>query len=177
VAKDNKQTYDKYLRQIFEFGKELRHHIFDDNDVGWLPFNVNKPQDMKLNWLCFQRGGGGAAKGPGVMHFCHFCQCRSNDISLLNLLTCGKCIGQGNIRCVHLNPIDDYAIAHAKQGLARLDRCPIASIVGCACTLQTGGCQDYYKLYQQCKLHILKTGRRAGIDDDIDQHEPIDPYE
>jgi hypothetical protein len=29
VAKENKQTYDKYLRQIFEFGKELRQHGFE----------------------------------------------------------------------------------------------------------------------------------------------------
>jgi hypothetical protein len=175
VAKDNTQTYDKYLRHVFEFGKDLRHHGFDDNDEGWLPFNVSEPQDMKSNWLCLQRGG--AAKGPGVLHFCHLCHCRSDDISLPNLLTCGKCIGKGKIRCDHLNLIDDYDIAHAKEELARLDRCPIASIFGCACALQTGGCQDYYKLYQQCKLHIVKTGRQAGIDDDIDQHKLIYPYE
>jgi hypothetical protein len=34
VAKDNKQTYDTCLRQIFEFGKELRRHGFDDNGEG-----------------------------------------------------------------------------------------------------------------------------------------------
>jgi hypothetical protein len=53
----------------------------------------------------------------------------------------------------------------------------IVNIVRRACALQTGGCQDYYKLYQQCKLHIVQTGRQASIDDDIDQHKPIDPYE
>jgi hypothetical protein len=127
VAKDNTQTYDKYLRQIFEFGKELRHHGFDDNSEGWLPFNVSEPQDMKSNWLCLQRGG--AAKGPGVTHLCHLCQCKSDDISLPKFLTYGKCIVKGKIICVHLNLIDDYAIAHAKQELARLDRCPIASIL------------------------------------------------
>jgi hypothetical protein len=175
VAKDNKQTYDKFLRPIFEFGKELRHHGFDDKGEGWLPFNVSEPQDMKSNWLCLQRGG--PAKGPGITHFCHLCQCRSDDISLPNLLTCGKCIVKGKIRCVHLNIIDAYAIAHANEELARLNRCPIASIVRRACALQTGGCQDYYKPYQQCKLHIVKTGRQAGIDDDIDQHKPLEPYE
>jgi hypothetical protein len=127
VAKDNKQTYDKFLRPIFEFGKELRHHGFDDNGEGWLLFYASEPQDTKSDWLCLQRGG--PAKGPGVTHVCHLFQCRSDDISLPNLLTCGKGIVKGKIRCVHLNLIDDYAIAHAKEELARLDRCPIASIV------------------------------------------------
>jgi hypothetical protein len=57
VAKDNKTTYDKFLRPIFEFGKELHHHGFDDNGEGWLPLNVSEPQDMKSNWLYLQRGG------------------------------------------------------------------------------------------------------------------------
>jgi hypothetical protein len=120
---------------------------------------------------------GGAAKGPGVTHFCQLCQCRSNDISLPNLLTCGKCIGKGKIRCVHQKLIDDYAIVYAKQELSSLDQCTIASIVGRTCALQTGSCQDHYKLYQQCKLHLVKTDRQAGINDDIDQHKPIYPYE
>jgi hypothetical protein len=104
---------------------------------------------MNSNWLCLQLGGG-AAKGPGVTHVCQLCQCRSDDVFLPNLLACGKCIvSKGKIGYVHQKLIDDYDIAHAKQELERLDRCPIMSIVGCACVLQTGGCQDYYKLHQQ----------------------------
>jgi hypothetical protein len=45
IAKDNKTTYNKFLRHIFEFGQELR----DDGilELGWKPFRVSEPQDMK----------------------------------------------------------------------------------------------------------------------------------
>jgi hypothetical protein len=55
IAKDNKSTYNKFLQNIFEFGQELR----DDGipELGWKPFRVSKPQDMKRSQLCMNPGG------------------------------------------------------------------------------------------------------------------------
>jgi hypothetical protein len=46
IAQDNKDTYEKYLRAIFEFSEELRRDGFNDNCKGWRQFKVSEPQDM-----------------------------------------------------------------------------------------------------------------------------------
>jgi hypothetical protein len=85
IAKDNKYTYNKFLRHIFEFGQELR----DDGipELGWKPFRVSEPQDMKSSQLCMDRCG--AAKQ--IPYVFHLCQKHSDDISRTNQTVCGKC--------------------------------------------------------------------------------------
>jgi hypothetical protein len=55
ITKDNKSTYNKFLRHISEFGQELR----DDGipELGWKHFRVSEPQDMKSSQLCMNSGG------------------------------------------------------------------------------------------------------------------------
>jgi hypothetical protein len=50
IAKDNKFTYNKFLRHIFEFSQELRD--VEIPELGWKPFCVSEPQDMKSSQLC-----------------------------------------------------------------------------------------------------------------------------
>jgi hypothetical protein len=57
IAKDDKDTYDKYLRDIFKFCDRLHTEGRDQ----WNSFNIADPQDMKSLQLCLTRGG--ASKG------------------------------------------------------------------------------------------------------------------
>jgi hypothetical protein len=43
IAEDDKDTYDRYLRDIFKFCDRLRTEGFDE----WKPFKIDGPQDMK----------------------------------------------------------------------------------------------------------------------------------
>jgi hypothetical protein len=82
IAKYDKDTYDKYLRDIFEFCDRLRTEGLDE----WKPFKITDPQGMKSLQLCLTRGG--AAKWK---HYCcHLCQIHSDDIALCNETT-GAC--------------------------------------------------------------------------------------
>jgi hypothetical protein len=49
IAKDTNSTYNKFLRHIFEFGKELRD--VGILELGWKTFHVSTPQDMKSSQL------------------------------------------------------------------------------------------------------------------------------
>jgi hypothetical protein len=55
LAKDNKETYYKYLRDIFNYVQVLRSEGIPE--LGWLPFDIREPQDMKSFQLCLSRGG------------------------------------------------------------------------------------------------------------------------
>jgi hypothetical protein len=99
---------------------------------------------------------------------------RSDDIFLPNQLPCFKCFCTGNNRCFHLSVLDGSCIIESKQELARLSTCPIAHQISMACF---DG--DYYHLYNERKLHLVKMGRQAGIYDDILAmgEAPINQYE
>jgi hypothetical protein len=83
-VKDNKSTYNKFLRHIFESGQELR--AVGILELGWKPFRVSEPQYIKISQLCMNLGG--AAKK--ILHVCHLCQKHSDDIARLNQTVCGK---------------------------------------------------------------------------------------
>jgi hypothetical protein len=80
LTKDDKATYDKYLREILKCCEEI-----SEKGLGnWKPFKIADPQDMKSLKLSLTRSG--AAKG---MHFlCHLCQLHSDDIALPNQVPC-----------------------------------------------------------------------------------------
>jgi hypothetical protein len=44
LAKDDKATYDKYLRDFFKFSEEISEKGLGD----WKPFKIADPQDMNL---------------------------------------------------------------------------------------------------------------------------------
>jgi hypothetical protein len=54
LAKDNKETYNKYFRDIFNDVQVLRSEGIPE--LGWLPFNIPELQDMKSFQLCLGRG-------------------------------------------------------------------------------------------------------------------------
>jgi hypothetical protein len=55
LAKDDKKTYNKYLRDISEEVDKLRNEGFPECE--WLPFDIAEPKDMKSFQLCLGRGG------------------------------------------------------------------------------------------------------------------------
>jgi hypothetical protein len=57
LAKDNKGTYERYIRPISEFTEKMRTEGLGE----WLPCSIAEPQDMKSLQLYLTRGG--AAKG------------------------------------------------------------------------------------------------------------------
>jgi hypothetical protein len=84
LAKDNKETYNKYLREILNDVQVLRSEGIPE--LGWLPFDIPEPQDMKSFQLCLGRGG--ACKGTN--EFCHSCQLHSESVQLPNQIACQK---------------------------------------------------------------------------------------
>jgi hypothetical protein len=51
IAKDDKDIYEKNLRDIFEFCDRLYTEGLDE----WKPFKIADPQDMKSLHLCLTR--------------------------------------------------------------------------------------------------------------------------
>jgi predicted nucleic acid-binding Zn-ribbon protein len=91
LAKDNKETYNKYLREIFNDVQVLRSEGIPE--LGWLPFDIPEPQDMKSFQLCLGRGG--ACKGTN--YFCHLCQLHSDSVQLPNQIACRKCASASHV--------------------------------------------------------------------------------
>jgi hypothetical protein len=85
LAKDNKDNFNKYLRDIFNDVKVLRSKRIPE--LGWLPFEIPEPQDMKSFQLCL--GWGGAYKGAN--YFFHLCQLHSDIVHLPTQIVCQKC--------------------------------------------------------------------------------------
>jgi hypothetical protein len=56
LAKDSKDTYDHFLKPMFDECEELRTNGLGD----WNPFQIPEPQDMKSRQLTL--GCGGSAK-------------------------------------------------------------------------------------------------------------------
>jgi hypothetical protein len=77
LTKDNKETYNKYLHEIFNDVQVLRSEGIPELD--WLPFEIPEPQDMKYFQLCLGRGG--ACKGTN--YFCQFVSCTAIVYSCL----------------------------------------------------------------------------------------------
>jgi hypothetical protein len=82
LAKDNKETYNKYLREIFNDVQVLRSEGIPE--LSWLTFDIPEPQDMKSFQLCLGRGG--ACKGTNC--FCQLCQLHSDSVQLNELHLC-----------------------------------------------------------------------------------------
>jgi hypothetical protein len=112
LAKDDKATYDKYLRDFLKFCEEISEKGLGD----WKPFKIADPQDMKSLQLCLTRGG-----APKGMHFfCHLCQLHSDDISLTNQVTC--CYGHGPKKdCYHKLVVTVDCIQKAREEHSRLE--------------------------------------------------------
>jgi hypothetical protein len=58
IAKDNKITYDKYFRNIFDFCDKVRKEGIN----GWKLFKISEPQDTKSTQIVLDRVGAGKVK-------------------------------------------------------------------------------------------------------------------
>jgi hypothetical protein len=83
LAKEQSDTYNKYIHPIFEFTETMRTQGLGE----WLPFSVSEPKDMTSLQICLTRGG--AAKGQS--YFCHLCQIHSDGITVKQQLCCSVC--------------------------------------------------------------------------------------
>jgi hypothetical protein len=162
IAKDKKSTYNKFQRHIFEFGQELR----DDGipELGWKPFRVSEPQDMKSSQLCMNHGG--AARQ--IPYFCHLCQKHSDDIARPNQTVCGKCARIYETgSCYHYPMTDSDVIKKSldkKKMLAQTDEAQRLSFV---CEQLYEG--DWDAHYVACNLHLVAFGAKAGVMDVSDE--------
>jgi hypothetical protein len=115
IAKDDKNTYEKYFREIFEFCQKLRTESFN----GWQPFRISEPQDMKSTQIVLNRGGAAKVK----QDFCHLCYCTSTQLALPNQVPCKKCrevVGTIPL-CHHHCVCDGDCIAKAELKLSQLE--------------------------------------------------------
>jgi hypothetical protein len=80
----------------------------------------------------------------------------------ISLLTFYNFLCTGNNRFFHLSVLEGNCIAEAKQELARLAMCPVSQQITRACVYGV-----YYRLFNECKLHLVKMGRHVCIYDDI----------
>jgi hypothetical protein len=115
IAKDDKNTYEKYFREIFEFCQKLRTKSFN----GWQPFRISEPQDMKSTQIVLNRGGASKVK----QDLCQLCYCTSTQLALPNQVPCKKCIEvAGMILLYHYHRVcDGDCIANAELKLSQLE--------------------------------------------------------
>jgi hypothetical protein len=160
IAKDKKSTYNKFLRHIFEFGQELR----DDGipELGWKPFRVSEPQDMKSSQMCMNRGG--AAKQ--IPYCCQLCQKHSDDIDRPNQTICGKCARICETGSCYHYPMTDSDVIK-KMLDKKIGSTDEAQRVSFVCEQLYGG--DWYAFYAACDLHLVAFGAKAGVMDVPDE--------
>jgi hypothetical protein len=162
IVKDNKSTYNKFLRHIFEFGQELR----DDGipELGWKPFRVSEPQYMKSSQLCMNRGG--AAKQ--IPYFGHLCQKHSDDIAHTNQTVGGKCAQICETgSCYNFPTMDSDVIQKILEKKKRLDQTEEAQCVSFVFEQLYGG--DWDAHYAAFYLHVVAFGAKAGVLDVPDE--------
>jgi hypothetical protein len=160
IAKYDKDTYYKYLRDIFKFCDRLRTEGLDE----WNPFEIADQQDMNSFQLCLTRGG--AAKGKH--YFCHLCQIHSDDISLCNENT-GSCAyaltAENGHTCHHIRLVNADCISEAIRELSGLQ--VIAEVQRMTHELQSvkvaRGKTKWAILYEKCKLHLLLQGSATCV--------------
>jgi hypothetical protein len=155
IAKDNKATYNKFLRHNFEFGQELRDVGIPE--LGWKPFRVSEPQDMKSSQLCMNRGG--AAKQ--IPYFCHLCQKHSDYIARPNQIVCGKCAQIFETGSCYYYPMMDADVINKllekKKMLDKTDEAHRLTFV----------CEQLYGA--ACDLQLIAFGANAGVMDVPDE--------
>jgi hypothetical protein len=113
IAKYNKGTYDKYLRDIFAFCDKV--HMKSIN--GWKPFRISEPQDMKSTQIMLDIGGAAKVKE----NFCHLCYCTSTNLALHSQVPCQDCSAAGITVCLHHPVCDSDCIAKAQRKLRTVE--------------------------------------------------------
>jgi hypothetical protein len=103
-ANDNTHTYNKFLHHIFEFGQELWDVSVPK--LGWKPFRVDEPQDMKISQLCMNQ----VSASKHIPHFYHLCQKHSDDIAHPNQMPCGTYSTVCDKVCHHYTMMDNDVI-------------------------------------------------------------------
>jgi hypothetical protein len=174
VAKDNKSTYSKYFNHIFDFCNRLRAEgLFLEDGTKWRPFLIPEPQDMKSHQICLGRGG--AAKGPGVVHFDHLCMCTSDEIALPNQVLCDECKKARHYICLHHKVLDAEEVRRSKEELLGMDQNPLVCQIVRVCkdTVPARVWDDpkqsaWEHLYNEMPLHLVAVGISPGLYDPMD---------
>jgi hypothetical protein len=160
LAKNDKATHEKYLRENFKCCEEISEKGLGD----WKPFKIADPQDMKSLQLCLTRGG--VVKG---MHlFCYLCQLHSYDISLPNQVPCCSCRGP-NKACYHKPVITVDCIQKAREEHSRLKsyaEVQHLAKISRKVKMERGTKKKirWAVLYGKFKLHLVATGQTPYID-------------
>jgi hypothetical protein len=156
LAKDDKQTYNKYLRDIFEEVDKLRNEGVPECE--WLPFDIAEPQDMKSFQLCLGRGG--ACKGTN--YFCHLCQLHSDNVQLPNQLPCTCC----SSACYHHAMHDKLHCDEAAPKLEALNRKEeVVHLLSVVRKIKAKrGKNQWEMLYDKCSIHLVADGAAMTID-------------
>jgi hypothetical protein len=160
--KDNKSTYNKLLRHIFEFGQELRDVGIPE--LGWKPLRVSEPQDMKSSQMCMNCGGA-AKQFPYV---CHMCQKHNDENSHPNQTLCGKyarICDRGS--CYHYPMMDADIIQKLLEKKKRLSKTDKAQRLTFLCEQLYGG--DWDARYAACDSYLVAFGANAGMMDVPDE--------
>jgi hypothetical protein len=158
LSKDNRKTYNDCLRSIFEDFHLLRTEGVPE--LGWMPFEVPDPQDMKSFQLCLNRVG--ACKGTNYL--CDMCQLHSDNVQRPEQLPCENCVMVSPPENCYCHPMHDAEYcSFAQTRLTEMHENPdakhLASI--CRCIKAKWGNTQWEMLYDKCSMpHILDA---AGI--------------
>jgi hypothetical protein len=171
VAKDTKSTYTKYVDHIFDFCNSVRvNGLVGSDGSQWQPFLIPEPQDMKSHKGC--PGWDGAAKSPGVVHFCHLCMCTINKIALTNQVQCKTCNAVPTHICLHHNICGVAEAQRRREELATLEHMHLVTTIIQVCrdTVPIEYWDDPKKspwehLYGSMYLHLVPIGIAHGIND------------
>jgi hypothetical protein len=107
--KDNQETYEEHFDNEFYFVRRV--HALGIPTLGWKPFKIGEPQDMKAHQITVYRGGAAKRK----TRFFHCCSKRSLEIEAENVIPCDICHEKG-VSCLHASVIDDkYACKYEKD--------------------------------------------------------------
>jgi hypothetical protein len=169
MAKDNKSTYTKYFDHIFDFCNSVRvNGLVGSDGSQWQPFLISEPQDMKSHQICFGRGG--AAKGPGIVHFCHLCMCTSDNIALSNQVQCEMCKAAPTHVCLHRNIYGAAEVQRRREELAALKLVPLVTTIIQVCRDKVPikywddpKKSPWEHLYENMPLYLVLVGIAPGI--------------
>jgi hypothetical protein len=123
---------------------------------------------MKSHHLCI--GGGGACKGPGVVHFFHLCSRSSDDIAVPNQIKCDACVANRRVEFYCKDVCDSDCIEDAKTQLAHLeiDKMGLKIVALCKVTVSKSVWDSpkecpWATLYSMSPLHLVPVGVAPGL--------------
>jgi hypothetical protein len=94
------KKYEEHFDNEFSFVRCVR--AIGIPSLGWKPFKIGEPQDMKAHQITLFRGGAAKRK----TRFSHCCSKSSLEIEAENVIPCDICYNKG-VSCLHASVIND----------------------------------------------------------------------